>query len=359
MISPLPASSAWPSWCAEEVTSRELVELYLERIERLDPELNAFRLVMAERALIDADQADARRAAGDERPLLGVPVAVKDDEDVAGEVTALGTDAYGPRPPRQRLRAPPARRRRGDHRQDEPARAGDHRARPRGRRSGSRAIPGTSSARRAARAAAAPRPSPPGSCRRRRRPTAPARSASRRPTAGCSGSSRSAGASASRPTTEHWHGLTSPASSPGRSPTTRCCWTPSPDPRRAVVRRGRRARRPGSCGSRCRCARRSWPVGAEVRAAVDATGELLRGLGHAVELREPRTGSAERDHAALPARHRRRRRAMARPERLQRRTRGFARLGSLIPDACSRRARATRPSTPRGSTASSSTTTSW
>ena len=76
-----------------EVSSRELVELYLERIERLDPELNAFRLVMSERALADAQQADARRAAGGDRPLLGVPVAVKDSEDVAGEVTTWGTAA--------------------------------------------------------------------------------------------------------------------------------------------------------------------------------------------------------------------------------------------------------------------------
>src|ERR671923_1301918 len=78
-----------------EVSSRELVELCLARIGRLDPELNAFRTVMAERALADADQADARRRAGEERPLLGVPLAVKDSQDVAGEVTAHGTDAYG------------------------------------------------------------------------------------------------------------------------------------------------------------------------------------------------------------------------------------------------------------------------
>src|SRR5688500_468225 len=80
---------------AGELSSRELVELYLERIERLDPELNAFRTVMAERALADAGQADARRGAGDERPLLGVPIAVKDTEDVAGVVTRWGTGAYG------------------------------------------------------------------------------------------------------------------------------------------------------------------------------------------------------------------------------------------------------------------------
>src|SRR5688500_11608172 len=78
-----------------EVSSRELVELYLERIERLDPELNAFRKVMAERALVDAQQADGRRGAGDERPLLGVPIAVKDSEDVAGELTTWGTAAHG------------------------------------------------------------------------------------------------------------------------------------------------------------------------------------------------------------------------------------------------------------------------
>ena len=49
---------------------------------------------MAERALVDAQQADGRRGAGDERPLLGVPLAVKDVEDVTGEVTRYGTDAY-------------------------------------------------------------------------------------------------------------------------------------------------------------------------------------------------------------------------------------------------------------------------
>src|SRR6187200_3306248 len=80
-----------------EVTAKELTELYLERIERLDPELGAFRTVMADRALADARQADARRGAGDERPLLGVPIAVKDTEDVAGEVTRWGTAAFADR----------------------------------------------------------------------------------------------------------------------------------------------------------------------------------------------------------------------------------------------------------------------
>jgi amidase len=80
-----------------DVSSSELVELYLDRIERFDPELNAFRVVMAERALADARQADARRGAREERPLLGVPIAVKDTEDVIGEPTAWGTAAHAGR----------------------------------------------------------------------------------------------------------------------------------------------------------------------------------------------------------------------------------------------------------------------
>jgi amidase len=80
---------------AGEVSSRELVEVYLERIDRYDPQLNAFRVVLAERVRLEADQADARRGAGGERPLLGVPIAVKDELDVAGEVTTFGTNAYG------------------------------------------------------------------------------------------------------------------------------------------------------------------------------------------------------------------------------------------------------------------------
>jgi amidase len=80
---------------AGEVSPRDLVELYLERVSRLDGELNAFRVVFAERALAEAEQAEARVRAGEARPLLGVPVAVKDNVDVAGEVTTHGTGAYG------------------------------------------------------------------------------------------------------------------------------------------------------------------------------------------------------------------------------------------------------------------------
>ena len=79
---------------AGEVSPKELVELSLRRIERYDPTLNAFRKVFAEKALLEAEQAEARLKAGEERPLLGVPIAIKDEVDVAGEVKTIGTDAF-------------------------------------------------------------------------------------------------------------------------------------------------------------------------------------------------------------------------------------------------------------------------
>jgi amidase len=80
---------------AKEASPTELVELYLERIARLDPELNAYRVVLDESAKADAKRAEERLAKGDDAPLLGVPVAIKDNVDYAGEVTSDGTAAYG------------------------------------------------------------------------------------------------------------------------------------------------------------------------------------------------------------------------------------------------------------------------
>jgi amidase len=76
-----------------EVTSRELVQTSLDRIAELDPPLNAFRCVRAQRALAEADAAQARLDAGARAPLLGVPIAVKDNVDVTGELTCHGTSA--------------------------------------------------------------------------------------------------------------------------------------------------------------------------------------------------------------------------------------------------------------------------
>ncbi len=73
------------------LTVPALVSLCLERIARLNPSLNAFTTVRADGALQEAAGAQRAIDAGDERPLLGIPFAVKDDLDVTGVPTSYGT----------------------------------------------------------------------------------------------------------------------------------------------------------------------------------------------------------------------------------------------------------------------------
>jgi amidase len=80
------------------LTAPALTELYLERIDRLDPELRAYRVVFAESARAEAAAAQQRLDAGERLPLLGVPIAIKDDVDVAGTTTTYGSNAHGPAP---------------------------------------------------------------------------------------------------------------------------------------------------------------------------------------------------------------------------------------------------------------------
>jgi amidase len=75
---------------AGEVSASELVELSLTRIAATDETLNAFRCVRAEAARQEAADADRRLAAGERLPLLGVPIAIKDDVDLAGEESRFG-----------------------------------------------------------------------------------------------------------------------------------------------------------------------------------------------------------------------------------------------------------------------------
>lgn len=74
-----------------EVSSRELVEEALARIATLDPEVNAFNTLDAERALETADSIKA----GDGRRFAGVPIAIKDLNPVEGIRLTMGSDLFG------------------------------------------------------------------------------------------------------------------------------------------------------------------------------------------------------------------------------------------------------------------------
>src|SRR6266498_3057835 len=70
-----------------DVSARELVERYLERIERLNPALNAFYLTTPELALAQAE------SAGD-GPLAGAPTSVKDLAAMAGHPLTFGSRSF-------------------------------------------------------------------------------------------------------------------------------------------------------------------------------------------------------------------------------------------------------------------------
>jgi aspartyl-tRNA(Asn)/glutamyl-tRNA(Gln) amidotransferase subunit A len=85
---------------AREVSAEEVTRAHLDRIDRLDGRLGAFLLRLPERALARARAVDAAVASGQDLPLAGVPLAVKDVLDLAGEPTTCGSRILeGYRPP--------------------------------------------------------------------------------------------------------------------------------------------------------------------------------------------------------------------------------------------------------------------
>ena len=333
---------------AGEVSARELVEATLERIEALTPRSTPSASCCAERALDEADQADARRRAGDERPLLGVP----------------GRDQGRRRRRRARSR-PGAPRAHGPAKEHDaevvraPARGGRDRRRQDARPeltmlpfteyADVRRHPqpvGRSTAPRAGRAAAPAPPWPPGWSASRSAPTAAARSASRPRGAACSASSRSATACRSAPHDDAWHGLS--VSGPlARRVADAALFLERRGAAAARLRRRGRARAAGACGSRSAPRRRpgrSARLGREQRAG--GRGHRRRSCARSATTSSsarPTTGrrSGARTCAALPARDPRRRRTAAAP----RAPRGRARasdgaLGGLISGGQMRRVHA-------------------
>lgn len=78
-----------------KTTAPALVEMYLDRIARVDRELRSFRVVFTETARAEAEAAQELLDAGVRLPLLGVPIAIKDDVDIADEFTCYGSSAFG------------------------------------------------------------------------------------------------------------------------------------------------------------------------------------------------------------------------------------------------------------------------
>lgn len=79
---------------SDDVSARDLAVATLAAVERENARLNAVVELLPDLAFDAASDADRRRAAGEDGPLLGVPIALKNDLDVAGHVTALGSRAY-------------------------------------------------------------------------------------------------------------------------------------------------------------------------------------------------------------------------------------------------------------------------
>jgi aspartyl-tRNA(Asn)/glutamyl-tRNA(Gln) amidotransferase subunit A len=85
---------------ARELSSVDLTRAYLERIEAVDPRVNSYITVTAERALEQARDLDAELARGRNRgPLHGIPVALKDNIDTAGILTTAASAVYADRIP--------------------------------------------------------------------------------------------------------------------------------------------------------------------------------------------------------------------------------------------------------------------
>jgi amidase len=75
---------------AHRLTSVQLTQFYLHRIKKLNPKLNAV-ITTSPTALADARAADKARRKGDDRPLLGIPIIVKDNINTTGMPTTAGS----------------------------------------------------------------------------------------------------------------------------------------------------------------------------------------------------------------------------------------------------------------------------
>ncbi len=98
-LTELTISQALAGLRAGDFSAVELTEAYLDRIALLEPSIHAFITLTPEVARAMAREADARRARGDDAPLLGIPVAIKDVLSTADIQTTCGSrilEGYSP-----------------------------------------------------------------------------------------------------------------------------------------------------------------------------------------------------------------------------------------------------------------------
>ena len=92
----LSAADAVAAFKACTLSPVELMSALIARAQAVEPSINAMPMTCYERALAQARQAEARymKKGGRLRPLEGVPVAIKDETAVKGEVTTYGSLIY-------------------------------------------------------------------------------------------------------------------------------------------------------------------------------------------------------------------------------------------------------------------------
>jgi aspartyl-tRNA(Asn)/glutamyl-tRNA(Gln) amidotransferase subunit A len=89
-------ASARAALHARTISARELTQAHLDAIAALEPQIHAFITVTPERALAQADAADAALARGEAGPLTGLPVAIKDVFCTQGVKTTAGSRILEP-----------------------------------------------------------------------------------------------------------------------------------------------------------------------------------------------------------------------------------------------------------------------
>ena len=80
---------------SKEVSSKELTQMYIDRIDKLDGEVNSVIIKMFDRAIQDAEKADEALSKGEDLgPLHGLPMTIKESYAIADQKTTWGNEAF-------------------------------------------------------------------------------------------------------------------------------------------------------------------------------------------------------------------------------------------------------------------------